>query len=137
MATCCKEGHHQGACTQICLSWGTMENKQWFKGHLYYMKEMHLLTKEHLPNGRHRDSEEQLKLSLGSVCHRLPFLQSQLTLMAQVQNTVQALNWPANAAAVPPQLRPISAPGILPSQLSHSAHQNLTVPIQVPVVLPR
>lgn len=66
VSTCCKEGHHQGACAQICLSWGAMENKQCFKGHLYYMKEMHLLTKEHLPNGRHRDSEEQLKISLGS-----------------------------------------------------------------------
>lgn len=52
MATYSKEGHHQGACTQVCLPWGIMENKE----HLYYMKEIHLLTIEHLPNGWGRDS---------------------------------------------------------------------------------
>ena len=102
VATCCKERHHQGACAQICLSWGTMENKQWFKGHLYYMKEMHLLTKEHLPNGRHRDSEEQLKLPLGSEAPQTAIF-AFLNLDGTGANTVQALNWPANAAAAPPQ----------------------------------
>ena len=66
VAACCKQGHRRGACAQVCLSWGAVENKQRLKWHLYYMKKMHLLTKEHLPSGRHRDGEEQLKFSLGS-----------------------------------------------------------------------
>lgn len=120
VSTCCKEGHHQGACAQICLSWGAMENKQCFKGHLYYMKEMHLLTKEHLPNGRHRDSEEQLKISLGSESPQTAIFcipQPWWHRWEHGPGTQLACQCCRSAPITP---EPIPAPGILPSQLSYS-----------------
>ena len=137
VAACCKQGHRRGACAQVCLSWGAMENKQRLKWHLYYMKKMHLLTTEHLPSGRHRDGEEQLKFSLGSEAPQTAIFLHSSTLMAQVGTQSRHSTGLPMLPQCPPTSWPIPAPGILPSQLSYSAHQNLTVPIQVPVVLPR
>lgn len=134
MATYSKEGHHQGACTQVCLPWGIMENKE----HLYYMKEIHLLTIEHLPNGWGRDSGKQLKL-WDQRHHGVPFFAFTLHLDSTSENTVQALKLACqccHSVSQPAGPHQLQASCQVSSPTVHTRTPQL-VPIQTPAVLLR